>query len=71
MSATVLEFEPELVPGGFATREEWPERSQGILSLAVEGDRVTVCGWYDHIAGWGASVELTGEQRRQLHEATA
>lgn len=70
MSAAVLEFEQELHPEGFAGHE-WPAERQGILAVALEGDHLTVTGWYDHVAAWGASVDLTEEQRRQLHEATA
>lgn len=55
----ILDFEPEGLP------------EHAIERIEVDGRRLTVIGVFDQFGEWIASVELTDEQRAQLHEATA
>jgi hypothetical protein len=42
---------------------------QGIESIEIDGNHVTVTGWFDEYALWEASVRITDEMRRQLISA--
>jgi hypothetical protein len=47
----------------------WSDESSGLDAITVEGNRLTLDGWYDSIAVWSAVIILTDEQRQALRDA--
>jgi len=63
-----FEIEKRTSHGQPGFNSDWPKRVQGIdhIGFTTKDGYLSVEGWYDSIASWGADVWLSPQNRRDL-----